>query len=100
MRPIKVLSVCGSGTVSSAMLSSKLEDVLSEHGYDMESTEVAPGGLAMAMANGSYDLIAYTSPVEDVYGIPILNATGFLVGINEQEFVEGLLAAISKLNLE
>lgn len=100
MRPVKVLSVCGSGTVSSAMLSSKLEDVLAEHGYDMESTEVAPGGLSLAIANGGYDLIAYTSPVEDIYGIPVLNATGFLVGINEQEFVEALLAVISKLNLE
>ena len=82
------------------MLSSKLEDVLSEHGYDMESTEIAPGGLAMALENGGYDLIAYTSPVDDSYGIPILNATGFLVGINEQEFVEELLMVVSKLNLE
>jgi len=99
MRAVRVLSVCGSGTVSSAMLSSKLEDVLSEHGYKMESTEVAPGGVALAVASGSYDLIAYTSPVPDIYGIPVLNATGFLVGINEEEFVEELLAVLSKLDL-
>lgn len=99
MRAVRVLSVCGSGTVSSAMLSSKLEDVLEEHGYDLESTEVAPGGVEIAVATGGYDLIAYTSPVEDIYGIPILNATGFLVGINEDEFVEELLAVLSKLNL-
>lgn len=99
MRAVRVLSVCGSGTVSSAMLSSKLEDVLSEHGYNMESTEVAPGGVAIAVGSGRYDLIAYTSPVDDIYGIPVLNATGFLVGINEQEFVEELLAALSKLDL-
>ena len=43
MRPVKILSVCGSGTVSSAMLSSKLADVLEEKGYDLEATEVAPG---------------------------------------------------------
>jgi PTS system galactitol-specific IIB component len=99
LRSVKLLSVCGSGTVSSAMLSSKLEDVLAEHGYVMDSTEVAPGGVALALEGGGYDLIAYTSPVDDVYGIPVLNATGFLVGINEQEFVEELLAAVSKLNL-
>lgn len=99
MRAVRVLSVCGSGTVSSAMLSSKLEDALSEHGYDMEATEVAPGGVEIAVATGGYDLIAYTSPVEDVYGIPVLNATGFLVGINEDEFVEELLAVLSKLDL-
>ncbi len=99
MRAVKVLLVCGSGTVSSAMLSSKLEDVLAEHGYKMESTEVAPGGVELAVANGGYDLIAYTSPVDDIYGIPVLNATGFLVGINEDEFVEELLAVLSKLDL-
>lgn len=99
MRAVKVLSVCGSGTVSSAMLSSKLEDVLSERGYDLEATEVAPGGVSMAIQNGNYDLIAYTSPVEDVYGIPVLNATGFLVGINEEEFVDELMEVIGKLDL-
>jgi PTS system galactitol-specific IIB component len=99
MRAVRVLSVCGSGTVSSAMLSSKLEDVLAEHGYEMEATEVAPGGVELAVTSGGYDLIAYTSPVEDIYGIPVLNATGFLVGINEQEFVEELLVVLGKLDL-
>ncbi|MBC5738127.1 MULTISPECIES: PTS fructose transporter subunit IIB [Oscillospiraceae] len=99
MRPVKILSVCGSGTVSSAMLSSKLADVLEEKGYDLEATEVAPGGVAVAVQSGGYDLIAYTSPVEDIYGIPVLNATGFLVGINEEEFVEELLDVVGKLAL-
>ncbi len=99
MRPVKILSVCGSGTVSSAMLSSKLTDVLEENGYDMEATEVSPGGVAMAIASGFYDLIAYTSPVDGDYGVPILNATGFLVGINEEEFIEKLMEEVKKLSL-
>ena len=61
MRAIKVLSVCGSGTVSSAMLSSKLEDVFAEKGYDMEATEVSPGGVPGAMQSGGYDMIVYTN---------------------------------------
>lgn len=99
MRPIKILSVCGSGTVSSAMLSSKLADVFEEHGYDMESTEISPGGVPGAMQGGGYDLIVYTSPVDGDYGVPILNATGFLVGINEEEFIEELMGAVEKLRL-
>lgn len=99
MRPVRILSVCGSGTVSSAMLSSKLMDILEENGYDMEATEVSPGGVGMAMQTGKYDLIAYTSPVEGDYKVPILNATGFLVGINEDEFVEKLLEVVGKLKL-
>ena len=61
---------------------------------------VQPGyGDAVAVQSGGYDLIAYTSPVEDIYGIPVLNATGFLVGINEEEFVEELLDVVGKLAL-
>ncbi|MBW7572674.1 PTS sugar transporter subunit IIB [Caproiciproducens faecalis] len=99
MRAVRILSVCGSGTVSSAMLSSKLENLLAEHGYNTEATEIAPDALDTAVSTGAYDLIAYTSPVKDIYGIPVLNATGFLVGINEEEFVEDLLEAMSKLDL-
>lgn len=99
MRPIKVLSVCGSGTVSSAMLSSKLTDVFEEKGYDMDSTEVSPGGVPGAMQGGSYDIIVYTSPVDGDYGVPILNATGFLVGINEDEFIEELMEAVKTIQL-
>lgn len=99
MRSVKILSVCGSGTVSSAMLSSKLSDVLEENGYDMDATEVSPGGVELAMASSHYDLIAYTSPVEGKYNVPILNATGFLVGINEDEFVEELLKVVGNLKL-
>ncbi|MFV0411948.1 MAG: PTS fructose transporter subunit IIB [Oscillospiraceae bacterium] len=99
MRSVKILSVCGSGTVSSAMLSSKLGDVLEEKGDEMETTEVAPGGVALAVESGRYDLIAYTSPVEDVYGVPLINATGFLVGINEDEFIEELMDIVGKLDL-
>lgn len=99
MRPIRVLSVCGSGTVSSAMLSSKLSDVLSDNGYSMASTEVSPGGVASAMSGGNYDLIVFTSPVTGDYDVPIINATGFLVGINEEEFVEELLEEVKKLDL-
>ena len=98
-RAIKVLSVCGSGTVSSAMLSSKLADIFEEKGYEMEATEVSPGGVPGAMQGGGYDLIVYTSPVEGNYGVPILNATGFLVGINEEEFIEELMQEVENLEL-
>lgn len=53
MRPINILSVCGSGTVSSAMLTSKLTDILEENGYEVEATEVAPGGVELAVQTGS-----------------------------------------------
>ena len=69
---INILSVCGSGTVSSAMLTSKLTDILEENGYEVEATEVAPGEVELAVQTANYDLIAYTSPVEDSFGLPCL----------------------------
>lgn len=99
MRSVRILSVCGSGTVSSAMLSSKLSDVLEDNGYKLDSTEVSPGGVPTAMASGSYDLIVYTSPVSGEYSIPVINATGFLVGINEDEFVDEFMEEVRKLKL-
>lgn len=99
MRSVKILSVCGSGTVSSAMLSSKLTDVLEENGYSAECNEVSPGGVAGAMSTTPYDLIVYTSPVEGDFGVPIINATGFLVGINEDEFIENFMNEVKKLSL-
>lgn len=99
MRPVRILSVCGSGTVSSAMLTSKLTDVLEERGYELEAEEVAPGGVPLAVQTGNYDMIAYTSPVDDGFGLPLLNATGFLVGMDEDEFIEELMKEVSKLDL-
>jgi len=58
-----------------------------------------PGALKWPWASSHYDLIAYTSPVEGKYNVPILNATGFLVGINEDEFVEELLKVVGNLKL-
>ncbi|MCR9036592.1 PTS fructose transporter subunit IIB [Olsenella sp. AF16-14LB] len=99
MRPVRILCVCGSGTATSAMLAAKLQDVLEEHGYQLDSDETNPPGVPIAMMTNDWDLIAFTSPIEDDPGIPMLNATGFLVGINEDEFIEQLMDEVGKLDL-
>lgn len=99
MRPVQILCVCGSGTATSAMLAAKLKDVLEEHGYQAETDETNPPGVAIASMTRAWDLIAFTSPVDDAHGIPALNATGFLVGIGEDEFIDQLMEAVGKLDL-
>ena len=99
MRTVNVLCVCGSGTATSAMLSAKIRDVLEEHGYDCDTDETNPPGVSTMMLAHPWDILAYTSPVEDDCGIPMLNATGFLVGINEDEFIEQLMDAVGALDL-
>ena len=40
MTEIKILSVCGSGTVSSAMVGERIVELLEEYGYEVEIQEV------------------------------------------------------------
>lgn len=100
MRKIKILSVCGSGTVSSALISRKLHEVLEEeNGYSIETIEVNPSGVESKMLSEKYDLIVYTSPVYGEYNVPKLNGTSFMTGIGEDEFIEKLLEEVKKLDL-
>lgn len=99
MRKIKILSVCGSGTVSSALVSRKLHEILEEeNGYSIETIEVNPSGVASEMLSGNYDLIIYTSPVYGEYDIPKINGTSFMTGIGEEELIERLLEEIKKIH--
>ena len=96
-RKIKVVSVCGSGTVSSSMVSQKIKELLKKHGYKAEAVEVNPQGLDLVANSGDIDLIFHTCPVKKDYGVPKINATGFLTGINEDKIEEEMLNAIEKL---
>ncbi|CUH97000.1 hypothetical protein P22_3126 [Propionispora sp. 2/2-37] len=97
MRPIKILSVCGSGTVSSAMVSGKLKERLGEAGYEIVTVEVNPGGVESALLSGTYDFIAHTSPISGEFDIPVINAVGFLTGFGEEEFLEEALKVIKAI---
>ncbi len=99
MRPVKALSVCGTGSISSAMLSEKLRTFLERYGFEMVSKEISPDELSAELVRAEYDFIACTTVLEGDYKIPVLNAIGFLIGMNEDEFTEKLLEQLGKLNL-
>ena len=96
-KTVRVLSVCGSGTVSSTMISEKMKDRFEELGYHFETTEVNPGGVEVALMSGNYDFIAYTSPISGEVTIPAINAVGFLTGFGEDEFMEEALKVLDEL---
>ena len=99
MRKIRILTVCGSGVISAAMLSGKLTDILEENGYQTETTESKPETAAETAREGDYDLVVYTAVPEGDFQIPVLNAAGFLVGINEEELIENLLETVGMMEL-
>ncbi|MGB7604557.1 MAG: hypothetical protein WBL93_03675 [Lutisporaceae bacterium] len=97
MKDIKVLTVCGSGTVTSAMLSEKLKEVFKPYGYKIKTFETNPGGVSAELVAGGFDFIAFSSPIPGTYDIPVLNAVGFLTGFGEDEFVEKVLEVLKNM---
>ena len=97
MRSLKIISVCGSGTVTSSMIANKVKDLLDDNGISATTVEVNPGGVDQLVVSGSYDLIVHTSPLLSTYNIPTINAVGFLTGMEEEEFIEELLKTAKEL---
>ena len=88
---VKIICVCGSGTVSSAMAASKLRDKLKDYGYDVETVECSPISASTTVTAGGFSLMACVSPVPDDYGIPKVNAVGLLTGMGEDKVYEECL---------
>jgi galactitol PTS system EIIB component len=99
MKYINVISVCGSGTVTSAMVAEKVKDILEVNGYKAKTVEVNPGGVEGQLNTGKWDIIVHTSPLKDKYKIPSINAVGLLIGTDEDGFIEELLNEVRKLNV-
>ena len=99
MKKINIISVCGSGTVTSSMIANKVKDLLADHGYRATTVEVNPGGVEGQLSSGRWDLIVHTSPLKGKYEIPTINAVGFLTGMDEEGFIKELLSTVNSLNL-
>lgn len=91
MKKLKIISVCGSGTISSAMISQKLQEVLKKEGFMMEAVEVNNGQIMNTLNAGNYDCICYASPISGEFPIPCISAIGLLTGIGEEEVYEKVL---------
>lgn len=91
---IKILSVCGSGVVTSHMVANKLVDMFSEEGYDVETDECNPSELDGYLMRSHYDFIAYSSPIGDSNGVPAFSAMGLITGLGEEEFKEEALESL------
>ena len=97
MKKLNVISVCGSGTVTSTMVANKVKDFLEENGYKTQTVEVNPGGVEGQLASGNWDIIVHTSPLKGKYDIPTINSVGLLTGMGEEEFFEELLKTANKV---
>jgi PTS system galactitol-specific IIB component len=88
---IKILSICGSGVVTSSMVANKLKEMFKERGYDASTVEANPSELETYVMREQFDLIAFSSPIGDSHGVPALNAIGLITGMGEEKFMEDAL---------
>lgn len=94
---VKICCVCGSGTVSSAMVANKLKEKLGEHGYDVEAVECSPNSAESTLSGGGFALMACVSPVYQDFGIPKVNAVGMLTGLAEDQVLQDCLKILDAL---
>ena len=91
---VKIMCVCGSGTVTSAIVATKLRDKLKEKGYDVEAVESSVMNIPATLSSGGFSLIACASPVTEDYGIPKINAMGLVTGMGEDKVYEAIINII------
>jgi PTS system galactitol-specific IIB component len=88
MPSINILTVCGSGTISSMMVSQKLKEALRELGIDAHCTECNNGQIRNQLAAGHFDCICLASPCSESFDVPCINAIGLLTGVGEDDIIE------------
>ena len=97
MKRVKILTVCGSGVVTSSMIANKLVDLLEEEGFRVDAQEAMPGELESRLMGTKFDLIAYSTPIGDTHGVPSLDAMGLVTGFGDEEFVEKAVEILNKV---
>jgi PTS system galactitol-specific IIB component len=96
VKSAKIMTVCGSGVVTSSMVACKLKERLREHGFDIVTVETSPNGIESLLMGAEFDLMACISPVKKDYGIPKVNAIGMIAGLGDDQVVEDCLAILNK----
>jgi len=95
MKKLNIISVCGSGTVTSSMVANKVTELAKKNGYKVNATECNPNGVDGLLSSGSYDLIVFTSPLKGKYDIPTISAIGLLTGMDEEGFEEEFIKVVA-----
>ena len=92
-KEVKIITVCGSGTISSKFLADRLREELENEGFSCVFRECTNGEIPNLLAQGHWDMICHASPVkqEDFPDIPCINSVGILIGIGDDEVIEKVL---------
>ena len=98
-REINVLTVCGSGIVTSSMIANQIVEMLEDEGYDAHAQEANPSEMENFLMRQHFDFVAYASPIDedDLNGVPAIPATGLITGAGKEEFKEKMFEIIKSI---
>ena len=96
---LKVLGVCGAGTVTSTMLAMRVEDILREEGIRCRIDEVRPTQVKTMLETSKIDLIITSSPIPDVEKIkvPVIQGLSLLSGFGEEDTIKEIRQVANKI---
>ena len=98
-REINVLTVCGSGIVTSSMIANQIVEMLEDEGYDAHAQEANPSEMENFLMRQHFDFVAYASPIDedDLNGVPAIPAIGLITGAVKEEFKEKMFEIIKSI---
>jgi len=96
-KTLKILAVCGSGVVSSSMITTHVKEILGQYGIKVDAFGLMPQMVKSYVDRGDVDLIVSTTKIPGEIDVPIINAVALLSGIGEDEFTEELVSAARRI---
>jgi len=90
-KEINVLTVCGSGVVSSSILGSKVKEILEKAGIYANVLGTQPQMVKSYVDKGKVDLVVTSSPISDSISVPIIKGIPLLTGVGEEECIEEII---------
>lgn len=96
MKTCTVVTVCGSGVVTSSMIALKIKDQLKEKGWDATMYEASPVSLESVITGKDIDVIVCASPVTEEVGIPKVKGMGMVTGMGEEKVISDIIAVLEE----
>jgi len=94
---LTVLAVCGSGVVSSSMISQKLEDILKPLGVTLNVIGMLPTSVQTYIEQGGIDFVVATSPIPGTITVPVVKGVALLTGFGEEACIEEILLVAKEI---
>ena len=88
-----ILTVCGTGGVTSSVIADKISEICKKHGIDAEITTAKALEMQTKMESQRYDLIASATRVKETT-VPVMNCMAFLSGVGEEALEAKIVEAL------